>query len=83
MNEGWKCPVCGRGVAPHEKHCDHHGQQITYQPVFVPAPIYQPMPYEPTRTPCDPWEPPPPITCDTLHPPNTCVGGRITPALQH
>lgn len=25
MNEGWKCPVCGRGVAPIEKYCDHGG----------------------------------------------------------
>jgi len=25
MNEGWKCPVCSRGVAPTEKHCDHGG----------------------------------------------------------
>lgn len=23
MNEGWKCPVCGRGVAPTEKNCNH------------------------------------------------------------
>lgn len=23
MAEGWKCPVCGRGVAPTEKYCDH------------------------------------------------------------
>lgn len=25
MTEGWKCPVCGRGVAPSEKTCDHGG----------------------------------------------------------
>jgi hypothetical protein len=23
MNEGWKCPVCGRGVAPSVAYCDH------------------------------------------------------------
>ena len=23
MTEGWKCPVCGRGVAPSEKVCEH------------------------------------------------------------
>lgn len=25
MNEGWKCPVCGRGVAPTERFCTHGG----------------------------------------------------------
>lgn len=23
MQEGWKCPVCGAGVAPAEKTCIH------------------------------------------------------------
>lgn len=33
-SEGWKCPVCGKGVAPTEKTCDH-GNQVnagTYRP---------------------------------------------------
>lgn len=25
MREGWRCPVCGRGVSPDEKVCDHGG----------------------------------------------------------
>jgi hypothetical protein len=23
MNDGWKCPVCNRGVAPSQTYCDH------------------------------------------------------------
>lgn len=30
INHGWVCSVCGRGVAPGEKTCDHGG---------TPAPI--------------------------------------------
>lgn len=37
MNEGWKCPVCERGVAPGEKHCDHGKVQHHYIP--TPAPL--------------------------------------------
>lgn len=25
MTDGWKCPVCSRGVSPNEKTCDHGG----------------------------------------------------------
>jgi hypothetical protein len=32
MNEGWKCPVCGKGVAPTEKHCDHGAPSINTSP---------------------------------------------------
>lgn len=48
MSEGWKCPVCGRGVAPTEKNCGHEGGVGTmpYVPTFVPnpntAPAYPP-----------------------------------------
>lgn len=35
MNEGWKCPVCGRGVAPSEKTCDHNGA-VTVAPTPYP-----------------------------------------------
>lgn len=62
MNEGWKCPVCGRGVSPNEKHCDHGGQQVVYGPVIVPTPVW-PDPYRGTGI---PWEPPPPVTCETI-----------------
>ena len=49
MTEGWKCPVCGRGVAPGEKSCDHGGG--------LTAPIYVPTP---TRTwPLETSDPPP------------------------
>lgn len=23
MSDGWRCPVCARGVAPTEKYCNH------------------------------------------------------------
>lgn len=26
MADGWKCPVCGRGVAPDVRTCEHGGQ---------------------------------------------------------
>ncbi len=28
MNEGWQCPCCGRGVAPHVATCDHGGRPL-------------------------------------------------------
>jgi hypothetical protein len=39
MADGWRCPVCGRGVAPTEKVCDHGGLGALqpYQPVTVPV----------------------------------------------
>ena len=36
--EGWKCPVCGRGVNPNEKTCNHGA-----------TPVYA----VPTQTDCD------------------------------
>jgi hypothetical protein len=41
VNEGWKCPVCGRGVAPSEKSCDHGGNLALPQiPYWWPGTIY-------------------------------------------
>ena len=55
MIEGWKCPVCGRGVAPSEKYCDHGGGI---------AAIPLPQPWNPlapnSGTPLPPW---PTTTC--------------------
>lgn len=42
MLEGWKCPVCGRGVAPAEKVCDHGGAWVV--PPLPTQPLYQ-QPY--------------------------------------
>ena len=25
MREGWKCPVCGKGVSPDKDTCEHGG----------------------------------------------------------
>lgn len=38
MSKGWECPVCGKGVAPGEKTCDHGNQQVVYPPVYIPEP---------------------------------------------
>jgi hypothetical protein len=50
MNEGWKCPVCGRGVAPTEKVCPCLGglPYVPYTPPYVPYPI---LPDYPTTIP--------------------------------
>ena len=57
MNEGWKCPVCGRGVAPTEKHCNHDATGVFANPVIVPS--IWPTPFT-TGTPI--WNPPPHFT---------------------
>ena len=40
--EGWKCPVCGRGVSPQEKTCDHNGNAqavpVYYGPLLPVGP---------------------------------------------
>lgn len=72
MSEGWKCPVCGRGVAPSEKTCDHGALDLRspdWQRQFYP-PLYPPpknpwSPPTPTRT-GDPWRPPYEITCGSV-----------------
>lgn len=51
MNEGWKCPVCGLGVAPGKITCDHGKGALPINP-------YLPLP--PTITPTNPpWDWPP------------------------
>lgn len=57
MREGWKCPVCGRGVSPNEKACDHGGGVTDVRspwpcnpPVadqVVPHPPQRPRQYDP------------------------------------
>lgn len=56
MNEGWKCPVCGRGVAPSEKHCEHGSPLPGFGPVYIPT-------HWPATPGPDEWRPPPPVTC--------------------
>ena len=72
MNERkpWICPACGRGVAPYKDTCDHGGQatpQITFVPVFVPAPS---------------WPTSPTIGCDACRQSGVCNcyrPNRLTP----
>lgn len=47
MNEGWICPVCRRGVAPTEKHCDHGGGVAAIMPPYQVGP---PPPIGPNTT---------------------------------
>jgi hypothetical protein len=37
-NVGWKCPVCGAGVAPTVQKCEHPQQLGLSLPTFVIAP---------------------------------------------
>lgn len=66
MIEGWKCPVCGAGVAPTEKRCEHGGVVAApnpFQPFYVP-PTGQPPGWVQPLTPCDPpWPYPYAPTC--------------------
>ncbi len=73
MTEGWKCPVCARGVAPGEKSCNHGGGQIGGSHDHIPlTPGWEPPPFH-TGT---PWVPPWPVTCC----PQTSYGsGHTTP----
>ena len=52
--DGWKCPVCGRGVSPDQKECTHGEVALPLPWVPTPAPIpfypgYIPVP---TSGPC-------------------------------
>lgn len=40
MADGWRCPVCGRGVHPDEEVCDHHDPRVSFEvrPRYV-APV--------------------------------------------
>ena len=51
MTKGWECPVCGRGVAPTEKNCEHGGAAVMpYSWPMPQRPSYDPM-YDPDRGP--------------------------------
>lgn len=43
MTTGWKCPVCGAGLAPHVQRCGHDGN-------YSMAPYYQTVPSVPYPT---------------------------------
>jgi hypothetical protein len=45
MREGWKCPVCGRGVSPDHGTCDHGGQAALPDPSY--AQPYRPLEFVP------------------------------------
>jgi hypothetical protein len=49
MREGWKCPVCHRGVSPDERACDH-GNGFAVLPV-LPTPNPIPFPWIPPYQP--------------------------------
>ena len=42
---GWLCPKCGRGVAPHEKTCDH-GTETGFSKIGTIEPITFVVPLE-------------------------------------
>ena len=61
MNEGWKCPVCEKGNAPHADKCGHCAQGVTFpqpnlpmQP-FGPPPLPYTAPYWWERRTSDPY----------------------------
>lgn len=71
MTEGWKCPVCSRGVAPSEKFCNHGnyiGWSVPQYPLpstTVPSwPISPTWYYYPTRISGTVSNTPPVSTCD-------------------
>lgn len=50
MSEGWRCPVCNRGLSPNVQHCDHAGANLLGNPVapFDPLqPGWPGYPYPP------------------------------------
>ena len=51
--EGWKCPVCGRGVAPSEKTCEHGGLGAPIVPTFIPHGPQWPNQWRPREWPND------------------------------
>lgn len=53
MNEGWKCPVCEKGNAPHANKCGHCAQGVTF-----PQPNLRTWPYSPPVY-LHPFGPPP------------------------
>ena len=61
MNEGWKCPVCGKVWGPHVDGCLECNGQVEYKWKFVPIPVPY-VPYTP------PWYNPPCVTWTTGDP---------------
>lgn len=45
VSVGWKCPVCGRGVAPFLSVCP------CVPPTYYPMPMYPPYPWVPSYWP--------------------------------
>lgn len=75
MSEGWKCPVCGRGVAPSEKTCEHGAGHGGVVPTFIPRGPPWPNQWLPSEVPNDVpsrtadwyrWRPPYEITCGSV-----------------
>ena len=72
--DGWKCPVCGRGVAPTKETCDHGGQGAA--PYLPGLPMWQPYyPYQVPYAP-NPFESPWCVTSTTTA---NAAGFQITP----
>lgn len=86
MTEGWKCPVCGRGVAPSEKVCEHGdghgGLGVPIVPTFIQHDPPRPNQWRPYEGPNDVpsrtadwyrWRPPYEITCGSVESASTGV----------
>lgn len=39
MREGWRCPVCGAGVSPDEKRCEHGNGLAAMVPTVTRWPV--------------------------------------------
>ena len=67
--DGWKCPVCGKGVAPDQKTCDHEGARDIGRPIDKYREGWPGQPYELVRGPV-PW--PEPFICDACRRGGVC-----------
>lgn len=54
--DGWRCPVCGKGVSPDTKTCDHDGVN-GHEPSMLEKyrEIVPHFPYTPPSVPAAPW----------------------------
>jgi len=75
MNEGWKCPVCGKGNAPFQAKCLHCADTNYPDPYQIPQVVPQ-SPYQPIY-PTEPWYPPV-IWYTTTTETSPCYGARTT-----
>jgi len=61
MNEGWKCPNCGKAHAPHIETCPEQSTYAPYDPVDRDvmtdwtSPFIHPVPTWPYVTPHPSW----------------------------